>query len=100
MSANKADCKQPRMLLESIDNNFSVQALDKPTGSEILLDLVFTNAKEIIKRLRFYDSMKLILTKCMTEYKQGNLFRWSFLKPIDTAVETQKPFGTLIPGLD
>lgn len=80
--------------------DFLVQVLDKPTKSETLLDLVFTTAKEINKRLRFYDCMKLILTKCMTEYKQGNLFRWSFLKSIDTAVETQKPFGTLIPGLD
>lgn len=63
MSASKADCKQPMMLLESnigslrandnIDNNFLVQASDKTTRSEILLDLMLTSAKEIIKRLRF-----------------------------------------------
>lgn len=46
-------CKQTGRLLESIEGNFLVQALDRTNRGEVLLDLVLTNAEEIIKELRF-----------------------------------------------
>ena len=44
-----ASCKRSRRLVESIDDNFLVQVLDRPTSGEALLDLPLTNAEEIIK---------------------------------------------------
>jgi len=38
-----------RRLVESTDDNFLVQVLDRPTRGEALLDLLLTNAEEIIK---------------------------------------------------
>jgi len=35
----------------SIDNNFLIQVLNRPTRGEALLDLVLTNAEEIIKEV-------------------------------------------------
>ena len=35
--------------MESIDDNFLVQVVDRPTRGEALLDLLLTNAEEIIK---------------------------------------------------
>jgi len=42
-------CKRSRRLVESIDDNFLVQVVDRPTRGEVLLDLLLTNAEEIIK---------------------------------------------------
>ena len=44
-----ASCKRSRRLVESIDDNFLVQVVDRPTRGEALLDLLLTNAEEIIK---------------------------------------------------
>ncbi len=41
-----ASCKRSRRLVESIDDNFLVQVLDRPTSGEALLDLPLTNAEE------------------------------------------------------
>lgn len=46
---NKANCKPSRRLLESVDTNFLVQVLVRPTRSEALLDLVLTNVEKTIK---------------------------------------------------
>lgn len=45
------DCKQSQRLLECVEDNFLVQVLDKPTRGEVLLDLVLTNADELIKEV-------------------------------------------------
>lgn len=49
-------CKQLRRLLECTEDNFLVQALDKPSRREALLDLVLTNA-EIIEELKTEGSL-------------------------------------------
>ena len=46
---NMASCKQFRRLQESMDDNFLVQPLDRPTGGEVLLKLVLINVKQIVK---------------------------------------------------
>ena len=46
-------CKRSRRLVESTDDNFLVQVVDRPTRGEVLLDLLLTNAEEVtIKALR------------------------------------------------
>ena len=50
-------CKRSRRLLESIDDNFLVQVLDRPTRGEALLDLLLTNAEEIIKGVKVGGSL-------------------------------------------
>lgn len=40
-------CKQSWRFVESVEDNFPVQILDKPTRDEALLDLVCSNAEEI-----------------------------------------------------
>ena len=46
-----ASCKSSRRLVESIDDNFLVQVLDRPTRGEALLDLVLTDAEQTIKEV-------------------------------------------------
>jgi len=41
-------CMQFRRLLESVEDNFLIQVLDRPNREEALLDLVLTNADELI----------------------------------------------------
>ena len=50
-------CKRSRRLVESIDDNFLVQVLDRPTRGEALLDLLLTNAEEIIKGVNVGGSL-------------------------------------------
>ena len=52
-----ASCKRSRKLLESTDDNFLVQVLDRLTGGEVLLDLLLTNAEEIIKDVNIGGSL-------------------------------------------
>lgn len=47
--SNTASCKHSRRLLESMDDNFLVQILDRLTGGEALLDLVLISVKEMVK---------------------------------------------------
>ena len=42
-------CKRSRRLVESIDDNFLVQVMDRPTRGEVLLDLLLTSVEEISK---------------------------------------------------
>jgi len=44
------------VILESVDDNFLVQVLDRLTRSELLLDLVLTNAEEIVKVINTGDN--------------------------------------------
>ena len=50
-------CKRSRRLVESIDDNFLVQVLDGPTRGEVLLDLLLTDAEEIIKGINVGGSL-------------------------------------------
>ena len=43
--------------LESIDDNFLAQVLDRPARGEVLLDLLLTNAEEIIKGFKIGGSL-------------------------------------------
>ncbi|TRZ07132.1 hypothetical protein HGM15179_019976, partial [Zosterops borbonicus] len=54
--SNNAGCKQSRRLLECIDNCL-VQVLDKPIRGEVLLDLMLTNADELIKEVKTGGSL-------------------------------------------
>jgi len=47
---NTVSCKQFRRLLESIDDSFLVQVLVRPTRGEVLLGLVLTNMRKLLKR--------------------------------------------------
>lgn len=52
-----ASCKRSRRLVESVDDNFLVQVVDRPTRGEALLDLLLTNAEEIIKDVNVEGSL-------------------------------------------
>jgi len=54
---NMVTCKQSRRLLESIDDNFPVQVLDRPTRGEELLDLVLISTEEIVKEFKIGGSL-------------------------------------------
>ena len=41
-------CRQSRRLLECIEDNFLSQVIDGPTREEAVLDLLLTNAKDLI----------------------------------------------------
>ena len=43
--------------MESTDDNFLVQVVDRPTRGEALLDLLLTNAEEIIKGVNIGGSL-------------------------------------------
>ena len=50
-------CKRSRRLLESIDDIFLYQVLDRLTRGEALLDILLTNAEEIIKGIKVRGSL-------------------------------------------
>jgi len=52
-----ASCKRSRRLLESTDDNFLDQVLDRPTRGEAVLDFLLTSAKEIIKGIKVGGSL-------------------------------------------
>jgi len=54
---NMVNCKASRRLLESTDDNLLVQVLDRLIRGEVLLDLVLTNAEEIIKDIKIRGSL-------------------------------------------
>ena len=71
---NTASCKQSRRLLEYTDYNFLVQLLDQPIRGEALLDLVLTNAKEIVKAIKTGSSLGCsdhALVELMTSRNMG-----------------------------
>ena len=55
--SNTVSCKQPRRLLESTEDSFLVQVLDRLTRGEVLLDLVLANAEEIIQAVKIIDTL-------------------------------------------
>jgi len=52
-----ASCKQSRRLLETTDDNFLVQALDRPTRGETLVSNRSSNLEEIIKKIKVGNSL-------------------------------------------
>ncbi|OPJ66597.1 hypothetical protein AV530_016623 [Patagioenas fasciata monilis] len=50
-------CKQSRRLLECIENNFLSQVIDSPTRGDVILDLMVTNASELIVDIKIGDSL-------------------------------------------
>lgn len=54
--SNTVSCKQSRRLLESTEDSFLVQVLDRLTRGEVLLDLVLANA-EIIQAVKIIVSL-------------------------------------------
>ena len=54
---NTVSCKQSRKLLDSIDDNFLFQILDRSTRVEALLDLVLTNVEEVIQEAKTGGSL-------------------------------------------
>ena len=49
---NRAGCKQSRRFLESVADNFFMEAIDEPTRRGALLDLSLTNKEELIRELK------------------------------------------------
>lgn len=49
---NTAGCTQSRRLLDCVEDNFLNHVLDKKNRGEGLLNLVLTNANELIKEIR------------------------------------------------
>ena len=76
---NRAGSKQFRRLLESFKGNVPVQVLDRATRHEVLLDLVLTNAEEIINKFntggslgcRNYALVEFLILKNMSLPKGG-----------------------------
>lgn len=54
---NTAGCTQSRRLLDYVEDIFLIQVLDKPTRGEVLVDLVPTSAKKLIKEVRNAGSL-------------------------------------------
>ena len=50
-------CKRSRRLVESIDDNFLVQVVDRPTRREALLNQLLTNVEHIIKDVNIGGSL-------------------------------------------
>lgn len=50
-------CKRCRQLLESVDDNFLMQVLDRLTRGKVVLDLVLTSAVKIIKGTKIRGSL-------------------------------------------
>ena len=52
-----ANCKQSRKLRECIEDNFLVQVMESLTRGEALLDLLLTNAEELIGEVKIGGSL-------------------------------------------
>ena len=60
MFVSTSHCKQSRRLLESVEDNFLVQVLDRPTRGEVLLSLVPASLEEIVKVVKIGGSLGCI----------------------------------------
>jgi len=49
---NTVNCKQSKRMLESIEDNFLVQVLDRPNRVEALQNTIVINAQGIIKEVK------------------------------------------------
>ena len=54
---NLRGCKQSRTLLHSVEYNFLVQVLDKPTRGDALLNLLLTNGNQFSKEIEIGGSL-------------------------------------------
>ncbi|PKU39574.1 rna-directed dna polymerase from mobile element jockey- hypothetical protein [Limosa lapponica baueri] len=50
--SNMVGCRQSRRLLECLDDNFLRQEIDSPTRGDAILDLIVTNASELIRDVK------------------------------------------------
>ncbi|GAB0190086.1 ras GTPase-activating protein 1-like [Grus japonensis] len=55
--SSMVSCRQSRRLLECIEVNFLSQVIDSPTRGDALLDLMFTNASELIGDVKIGGSL-------------------------------------------
>ncbi|PKU32580.1 nedd4-binding protein 2-like 2 [Limosa lapponica baueri] len=55
--SNTASCRQSRRFLECLDNNFLGQEIDSPTQGFAILDLIVTNASELIRDVKIGGSL-------------------------------------------
>ncbi|PKU47845.1 rna-directed dna polymerase from mobile element jockey-like [Limosa lapponica baueri] len=55
--SNTAGCRHSRKLLECLDDNFLRQEINSPTRGDALLDLLVTNASEIIRDVKVEGSL-------------------------------------------
>ncbi|TRZ08196.1 hypothetical protein HGM15179_018912 [Zosterops borbonicus] len=55
--SSMATCWQSRRLLECMDNNFLSQVIDSTTREDVLLDLLVTNASELIRNVKIGGSL-------------------------------------------
>jgi len=52
-----ASCRQPRTLLECIEDKFLSQVIDSPTRGDAILDLMVTNTSELISDVKIGGSL-------------------------------------------
>ncbi|PKU29020.1 nedd4-binding protein 2-like 2 [Limosa lapponica baueri] len=50
--SNTVRCRQSRRFLECLDDNFQRQEIDSPTRGDAILDLIVTNASELIRDVK------------------------------------------------
>ncbi|KAK4806761.1 hypothetical protein QYF61_005557 [Mycteria americana] len=55
--SSKASCRQSRRLLECTEDNFLTQVIDTPTQGDAILDLMVTNASELISDVKIGGSL-------------------------------------------
>ncbi|KAK4810175.1 hypothetical protein QYF61_010948 [Mycteria americana] len=55
--SSTASCRQSRRLLECVEDNFLSQAIDSPTRGDALLDLLVTNASDLISDVKVGGSL-------------------------------------------
>ncbi|PKU32688.1 nedd4-binding protein 2-like 2 [Limosa lapponica baueri] len=55
--SNTASCRQSRRFLECLDDNFLRQEIDSPTQGEAILDLIVTDASELIRDVKTGGSL-------------------------------------------
>ncbi|KAK4816568.1 hypothetical protein QYF61_017958 [Mycteria americana] len=55
--SSTASCRQSRRLLECIEDNFLSQVIDTPTRGDAILDLMATNASELISDIKIGGSL-------------------------------------------
>ncbi|PKU28413.1 mitochondrial fission process protein 1 [Limosa lapponica baueri] len=55
--SNTVSCRQSRRFLECLDDNFLRQEIDSPTRGDVTLDLIVTNASELIRDVKIGGSL-------------------------------------------
>jgi len=50
-------CRQSKKFLECVKDNFLSQVIDSPTRGDVILDLLVTNARELMGDVKFEGSL-------------------------------------------